>query len=484
MQRRHFLAGGAAAVALPSLIGNAKPAYGAAPKVRRNVMTISPTDPFFAKYGEAVSKMHSLSAQDGRNWRNQALIHLNRCTHGIDTFPHWHRYYVYYYESICAQLIGDPSFALPYWDWSYGIGVMPNPFYDVNFLNVTYWNDKSDASSPNWDGGRMVRTIGVRQLQKGQGLQNYSNVFSKTNIDRILRNPVFGGAAGFRGQLESQPHNTCHVVTGGSTGHMGSGMSPLDPIFWLHHCNVDRLWAQWQAAGNTTPGYTGNYAGNFVDANGNSVNSGVTSEGALDISRFNYTYEWPQAPELAAAAAPAQASNRRLLAAPSTAAPIVLGKVAGAQQVALDTPTAFTVAAKALTKTMAQNRTFFALDGGPKHVESEPRRILALLNNLTAPDPDAPAALVNVFVNCPDLTSATPTTDPHWAGTFAFFGGAHAEHGPQSIAIDITAPLAYLQSSGAVTGEDVKIQLIPVKVGEGGDKPFTFQVSGVTIEST
>jgi hypothetical protein len=23
--------------------------------------------------------------------------------------------------------------------------------------------------------------------------------------------------------------------------------SPNDPVFWLHHCNIDRLWAEWQA---------------------------------------------------------------------------------------------------------------------------------------------------------------------------------------------------------------------------------------------
>ena len=27
---------------------------------------------------------------------------------------------------------------------------------------------------------------------------------------------------------------------------MGPDTSPNDPIFFLHHCNVDRLWADWQ----------------------------------------------------------------------------------------------------------------------------------------------------------------------------------------------------------------------------------------------
>ena len=29
-------------------------------------------------------------------------------------------------------------------------------------------------------------------------------------------------------------------------------VSPFDPIFYLHHCNIDRLWAMWQADGHAT----------------------------------------------------------------------------------------------------------------------------------------------------------------------------------------------------------------------------------------
>jgi tyrosinase len=38
-------------------------------------------------------------------------------------------------------------------------------------------------------------------------------------------------------------HNTGHNFIG---GHMGGAFSPNDPIFWLHHANVDRLWDLWQ----------------------------------------------------------------------------------------------------------------------------------------------------------------------------------------------------------------------------------------------
>ena len=38
-------------------------------------------------------------------------------------------------------------------------------------------------------------------------------------------------------------HNRVHVWIGGD---MGPGTSPNDPVFFLNHCNVDRIWSQWQ----------------------------------------------------------------------------------------------------------------------------------------------------------------------------------------------------------------------------------------------
>ena len=48
------------------------------------------------------------------------------------------------------------------------------------------------------------------------------------------------------GQLERQPHNNVHRTISGT---MGTAASPLDPIFWLHHAQVDRLWGRWLRLG-------------------------------------------------------------------------------------------------------------------------------------------------------------------------------------------------------------------------------------------
>ena len=49
---------------------------------------------------------------------------------------------------------------------------------------------------------------------------------------------------------------------------MGPGTSPNDPIFFLHHCNVDRLWAKWQTTYPRAAAYkpqSGGPSGHNVD---------------------------------------------------------------------------------------------------------------------------------------------------------------------------------------------------------------------------
>src|SRR5205823_2232246 len=67
------------------------------------------------------------------------------------------------------------------------------------------------------------------------------------------------GHQGFNMQLDFGLHGTVHVQVG-DTQNMGSiPWSAGDPIFWLHHCNIDRLWASWNKAGRTNPMLSGQF---------------------------------------------------------------------------------------------------------------------------------------------------------------------------------------------------------------------------------
>lgn len=55
----------------------------------------------------------------------------------------------------------------------------------------------------------------------------------------------------FEFELENKPHGSIHSAVGGRMGDMGPSSSPNEPLFFLHHAQVDRLWWLWQQ-GNPT----------------------------------------------------------------------------------------------------------------------------------------------------------------------------------------------------------------------------------------
>ena len=119
LSRRHVLTHGAALTAAAAL-----PAEAQAQSVllRPNVSNLAPNHPILVSYRTAINAMKALPQSDPRNWTRQAQIHQGnntvRCPHGNWYFLPWHRAYLLAFERICRQLSGNPSFALPYWDWT------------------------------------------------------------------------------------------------------------------------------------------------------------------------------------------------------------------------------------------------------------------------------------------------------------------------------------------------------------------------------
>jgi len=162
------------------------------------------------------------NVESGLSFESQAMIHQNHCPHGTWNFFPWHREYLFRYEEVIRAVTGDESFALPYWDWSKNPR-LPDAFRDARsslFIN-----------------------------ESGRTLEFGSRIMSACHPDRIKMLGTtkdfesFMGSPHGGGPVEYGPHNTIHIELGGT---MGTFKSPLDPIFWCHHANVDRLWAEWQ----------------------------------------------------------------------------------------------------------------------------------------------------------------------------------------------------------------------------------------------
>jgi tyrosinase len=107
--------------------------------------------------------------------------------------------------------------------------------------------------------------------------------------------------------IEGQPHNKIHNYIGGvgpldpgPYGNMANNLSPVDPIFFLHHANVDRLWDVWtrkqQLLGLSylpSPEDYSTFVEDpflfFVDSEGNYVRNAKAGD-FLSMDRFNYDY--------------------------------------------------------------------------------------------------------------------------------------------------------------------------------------------------
>jgi len=478
--RRKLLQGAVlTAISAPFLTFQAKAATTV--KVRRDVTKMHPDDPFFAKYALAIKKMHKLPDTDPRNWRNQAIIHVQHCPHGMADFLEWHRFYITYFESICAEMIGDANFALPYWNWSNNQGLIPKPFFGKNSLNVEFLEDESNYTpvEPTRSDWGIITTVGTRNLTATKGLASdprFSEIFSEQVINDIKSLTSYDQ---FHRQLEGSPHNTGHVLTGEQNGHMVDGLSSLDPIFWLHHCNVDRIWAEWQAAGNITTDNPMVYDQQFFDATGKAVNVKATdthdynalgftydSLDTLPMSMFNVNF-----PE-----------NKALSTNLSTEKK--LGSIKNTEVSSVNVVTQLRVKTPELIENLFQNRHFKATNflSHPR-TAIEASRILAILKNVSYPKEDKTRIIVNVFINCPYLTPEIPSTDKHYAGSFAFFGQPMKDMkmGGEFI-IDITDAVRYLTNEGLLLQEsELNIQLMPLVINDNSPKDAKFKVGSVEI---
>lgn len=167
-------------------------------------------------------------------------------------FP-WHRVMLLAFEDDLASV--DPGVTIPYWDWPDAdsnpfttdlLGGDGDPADDGKVTTGRFAHDGPDAwtievkDAPT-DPDYLQRSFGTDPTAMQLPLE--SDVDSATAIDHYDSYPWRGSSSGARSLVEGNLHNLVHRWVGGTMGMM---TSPNDPVFWLHHCNIDRLWAVWQ----------------------------------------------------------------------------------------------------------------------------------------------------------------------------------------------------------------------------------------------
>ena len=136
----------------------------------------------------------------------------------------WHRVFLYLFEEALHNY--HPDVCIPYWDWT----------------------QPQEQHFPDWLSGVLptvhtpTRTINViRAPGSGGGL---ASIASGAPI--AMSKTTYGEFSG----LINGIHGSVHIWVGGTMSD--ASVSPADPVFWLHHANLDRLWWAWynSAQGN------------------------------------------------------------------------------------------------------------------------------------------------------------------------------------------------------------------------------------------
>lgn len=243
--------------------------------VRKNIYSLTPAEITSLKTG--ITNMKALPYNDPTSWTYQAAIHGTNRTEALPSWNNchqagseffffaWHRMYCYFFERILRAKSGDPNLTLPYWN------------YQINeALHPDYRN--SAAGNPLYDGTRNSSINAGGSLPTSIGTA-YDNA--------MLEIPYYD----FQGGIDG-PHGSVHVSVGGNM--RSTRTAAQDPLFWLHHSNVDRLWEQWlgKCGGRTNPTDAPwlNKSYTFFDETGTAIIM-TGSQVVNTATQLNYKYD-------------------------------------------------------------------------------------------------------------------------------------------------------------------------------------------------
>jgi tyrosinase len=284
-------------------------------RVRQSILNLTAIE--MGHYVQAVKQLKSTDAPGGDPSIPAAAVttkisvydfyvqlHVQAMQHAVHKSPWflpWHRQYILNFENALRLVGGYPaSLGLPYWDWA---GDPPNAREKKSkvWAGIFMGGDGELPSGPDLAGdvvadvntaspfarGRWALTIfeypppapsqgtpaGTNNLRRGMGRNSVApHLPTQPDVDGVLARPAYDSApwngaspyatsfrnamegwvtpAGFAPAVPPGMHNRAHVWVGGS---MVPASAPNDPVFFLHHANIDRIWARWQ---DTHPGLT------------------------------------------------------------------------------------------------------------------------------------------------------------------------------------------------------------------------------------
>jgi tyrosinase len=246
---------------------------------RYNLQTPAGTD-MAAQYAAAVKILMTMPESDPRSWtfwwythwvkgsttkeaelarifpdpadprRALALESWNTCQpHGTGMdrmmFLPWHRMFVYFYERLIRSALNNPAFTLPYWNYS------PDSAFPYQRPIPPEFRKRTDPLY-----GALYRSAHRSGINSGNPIDLGQESAGRLNLALSLSQKTYlpqGTIPGFCNRLNSHVHGNVHTLVGNSLGMASVKYAGNDPLFWVHHSNIDRIWESWNKAGFANP---------------------------------------------------------------------------------------------------------------------------------------------------------------------------------------------------------------------------------------
>jgi hypothetical protein len=254
------------------------------------------------------------------HWENYGRQHAHHCTEAGDNNPQvhwswhflpWHRGYVYFMERILANIlttklnIDGSKFSYPYWDWCTHQEIpntrlrqqagLASPLfgYDLTQEDMVNADNLGFDNTALYDGSRGPTILKPKMDPDNELTEDSKNHIkdalyytSATYINKILTAPFeqFAGGSTIdrttgQGLLEQNPHNDGHDWVGtriGKNRTMGTlRYAALDPIFYMHHGNIDRIFSLYNQPMPSLDGPWGQQTYEYTDIDGTWVKVSV-----------------------------------------------------------------------------------------------------------------------------------------------------------------------------------------------------------------
>lgn len=488
--RRTFLKQTAATAMLPLISGMMTSCTDLSPRIRYNALSPEGQS-MIRKYARAVQIMKSKAAGDPFSWTYWWYVHASpmskseaiqqvfgdasspaenlaqmawwtcqphQAGESLDNFLPWHRMALFFFEKQIGVILGDDTFTLPYWNYCPGLpssqsGIMPKAFRSPNdpLLASLYVQDRNTGVNS-----------GSPIDSQYSGLLNPATALGETTFSS------HSPKQGFSNYLDFGVHGFVHTLVGTDTNMGYIPASAQDPVFWIHHCNIDRIWASWNRAGFRNPTHPDFLGQVFWFPGPDGEAASIKFGDVMSTEQLNYTYqEFEPAP-----LAPSYGPSPRL------------------RNLAPGVPIPTTIVASATTVSLGEGATNIQVKATP---EAKNHIFNLLLATPPAPDLGAyylvirdlrikaqPGVIYSLYLDLPENAS-NETVLAHKVGDLSFFHampGMEMDEPTRFVSYDITELVKRL----GISASSASVSLTVISSGQpaAGSEPV---IGSITIQA-